>query len=122
MFELLKQWYKDAWKDEIECKMDEIIKTMADATESLQKSRARVRELEQELETLKSHDNTEFVFDFVKTNAYSIERNTVEGLTQTVIGYFVATGDTVETREWYLQCSIEQHNKLAEEFKKVISP
>jgi hypothetical protein len=61
------------------------------------------------------NDST-FVIDFNAVNAFSIERLN-KGQAVTVIGFIAPNGDT---RQWYLYCSHEEHNRLAEEFKKHI--
>ena len=75
--------------------------------------------------------NADFVFDFNKVNAFSIERNwSSDGQRPvTIIGYMlsepvVMTEDNVTTkdvvREWYMYCSLEQHAKLVEQFNKAM--
>lgn len=61
--------------------------------------------------------NCDFSFDFANINAFSIERNFDNNLPVTVIGYL--TNDKNETKEWYLYCSTEQHQKLVEQFNRI---
>lgn len=61
--------------------------------------------------------NCEFSFDFANINAFSIERNFDNNLPVTVIGFL--TNDKNETKEWYLYCSTEQHQRLVEQFNKI---
>lgn len=61
--------------------------------------------------------NCEFSFDFASINAFSIERNFHSNMPVTVIGFF--TEDKNETKEWYLYCTAEQHQKLVDQFNKI---
>lgn len=71
--------------------------------------------------------NAEFVIDWKKMNAFSIERMMENNIPKTVIGYMltepVVTTENGVTykdvvREWTLYCSDERHSELANEFKK----
>lgn len=55
----------------------------------------------------------EFVVDWDKMNAFSVERHGGEKEAYTIIGYFDKDGCVVE---WKFYCSLTQHNKLAKEF------
>lgn len=65
--------------------------------------------------------DVEFEIDFDKLNVFSIERSKDH---RTVIGYFITkyeeVGDycceTENIKEWYLDCSQAQHNKVVEKF------
>ena len=66
--------------------------------------------------------NSDFEFDFKTTLAFSIERiqsNLVDGrvIPKTVIGYINPQG---YIGNWSFYCSPEQHQKLAEQFRKYI--
>lgn len=61
----------------------------------------------------------DFVIDFEKMNAFSIERvpNSLpndNGVYKTTIGYLL----NGEVREWVLWCSLTQHNILAQDFRE----
>jgi predicted Zn-dependent peptidase len=60
--------------------------------------------------------------DWRAINAFSIERiyNKTENQAQTVIGYILATKDDRITKEWYIFCNEEHHEKLVEDFKDYI--
>lgn len=72
-------------------------------------------------------DSSEFEFDFAKMKAFSIERisgydNVLGELCYTVIGYIKPNSDSDDTScigEWKLFCSVEEHNKLVNKFRKV---
>ena len=104
--------------------------------------KCRVRDLEWELErTKEARDyfssqafelkkslvqiarDSEVQIDFVKMNAFSIERLVDnKDLPQTVIGYFLTQGDgTKELREWFIQCNDTTHARLVSEFKDYVN-
>ena len=55
----------------------------------------------------------EFVVDWDKMNAFSVERHGGEKEAYTIIGYFDKDNNVAE---WKFYCSLTQHNKLAKEF------
>ena len=55
----------------------------------------------------------EFVVDWDKINAFSVERHGGEKEAYTIIGYHDKDGCV---DEWKFYCSLTQHNKLAKEF------
>lgn len=55
----------------------------------------------------------EFVVDWDKINAFSVERHGGEKEAYTIIGYYDKDG---YVGEWKFYCSLAQHNKLAKEF------
>ena len=72
--------------------------------------------------------NSSFEFDFNSVTAFSIERNIVDGLPCTIIGYIIPN-ESVQgsescsyrlqnytVKEWNLHCSEEQHEKLVVNF------
>lgn len=61
--------------------------------------------------------NCDFSFDFANVNAFSIERTFDNNLPLTVIGFFI--NDKNDTKEWYLSCTTDQHQKLVDQFNKV---
>lgn len=67
--------------------------------------------------------DSEVQIDFVKMNAFSIERLVDnKDLPQTVIGYFLTQGDgTKELREWFIQCNDTTHARLVSEFKDYVN-
>lgn len=56
----------------------------------------------------------EVVIDFDQLNPFSVERHTTDGQRCTIIGYFNCEG---KREQWYLYCSLEQHNKLIDQYK-----
>lgn len=60
----------------------------------------------------------EFVVDWKAMNAFSLERHGGEKEAYTIIGYFDKDGCV---DEWKFYCSLEQHNKLAQEFRDGIT-
>lgn len=67
--------------------------------------------------------DSEVQIDFVKMNAFSIERLVdSKDLPQTVIGYFLTQGDGAkELREWFIQCNDTTHARLVTEFKDYVN-
>ena len=65
------------------------------------------------------NQNAEFVFDFKKMDAFSIERvyDQQENRWKTIVGYLLPGAEGV-VKEWYYHCSIERHNELAAAFAK----
>jgi hypothetical protein len=60
----------------------------------------------------------EFVVDWDKMNAFSIERHGGEKEAYTIIGHYDKDGNIAE---WKFYCSLEQHNKLAKEYASGIT-
>lgn len=60
----------------------------------------------------------EFVVDWDKINAFSVERHGGEKEAYTIIGYYDKDGCV---DEWKFYCSLAQHNKLAKEFANGIA-
>lgn len=56
------------------------------------------------------------VIDFVAINSFSIERNIEKGTS--VIGYIT---DGNNTSEWWFKTTIEQHNRLVEQFQEYLN-
>lgn len=64
---------------------------------------------------------SDFVCNFQQMNAFAIERNVNDGRPCTIVGYKIINSEGNETvKEWYLYCSMEKHNQLAEEFRKYV--
>ena len=61
--------------------------------------------------------NADYVIDFNLLNPFSIERIIKNNAGTTVLGYFDTKG---EPREWFLHCSLDMHQRLANEFKEYI--
>lgn len=91
----------------------------------IKKQDEHIKKLEIENARLKSSNSlddrlertcSEFVIDFEKMNAFSIERVPTcndDRPYKTVIGYFF--GD--EVKEWSLWCNLDTHNDLARQFR-----
>ena len=62
--------------------------------------------------------SADFVVDWNKLNVFSVERHGGEKEAYTIIGYFDKDGCI---DEWKFYCSLEQHNKLAQEFRNGIT-
>jgi hypothetical protein len=60
----------------------------------------------------------DFVVDWNNLNVFSVERHGGEKEAYTIIGYFDKDGCV---DEWKFYCSLEQHNKLAQEFRNGIT-
>lgn len=96
----------------------------------LQNAREWIRRLQAELDQHKSVEHTaSFAFDFKAVKVFSIERNSHDERPCTVIGYLLPTeeikNDSVinsdKVREWYLYCSMQQHEQLVKQFREAIS-
>ena len=84
--------------------------------QSLQADLDRLR-AEKDEEIRKDVNSAEFVIDWKNMDAFSIERMGDVKEAYTVIGYWVVEGGERRVHEWKFYCSVEQHNKLAEEFR-----
>lgn len=66
--------------------------------------------------------DSDVYFDFTKVNVFSIERmcdNRTNGKINTIIGFLLPKGEgKYETKEWFLYCSQEQHDKLVKQFSQ----
>lgn len=71
----------------------------------------QIADLMRQLEDLNA--NADFAVDFIEMRAFSIERSN----NQTVIGYNLTNKSA---KEWYLQCSTVQHNRLVEQFEQYL--
>ena len=86
--------------------------------ESLTADLNRLRE-EKEEEVRKDVQSVEFVIDWKNMDAFSVERMGDAKEAYTIIGYYVVNeNDKREVAEWKFYCSLDQHNKLAKEFKE----
>jgi len=83
---------------------------------SLQADLDRCREVKDK-EVRKDVQSAEFVIDWKNMDAFSIERMGDPKEAYTVIGYWVVENGEKRVHEWKFYCSLEQHNKLAEQFK-----
>ena len=92
----------------------------------LQHARSMIKSLQADLDRVlekKGADSkaevqaAEFVIDWVNMDAFSIERMGDPKGNYTVIGYYVTQGSDKIVSEWKFYCSLEQHNKLAKEFR-----
>jgi hypothetical protein len=85
----------------------------------LREARETIKSLKLENDNLREADlaSCNFVVNWDNLDVFSIERNIDEGIPYTLIGYFLLDKDNVKVPcEWILYCSIEQHNKLSQEF------
>lgn len=93
--------------------LEEKIQTLKSQEDKLLKSIEKLKQ-EQTAEITKAVDHFQFAVDFEKMGAFSIERVIRDGSNiQTVIGYFVGGG----VKEWHLQTSAKEHNRLVAEFE-----
>lgn len=95
--------------------------------QDLQNARAIIKSLQADLDRLqnkkdievkKDVQNAEFVIDWKNMDAFSIERMGDPKDNYTVIGYWVVESGEKRVHEWKFYCSLDQHNKLAKEFKE----
>jgi len=68
----------------------------------------------QDEDIVKDCHSAEFVVDWDVIRAFSVERHGGEKEAYTIIGYFDKDNNVAE---WKFYCSLEQHNKLAQEFR-----
>lgn len=64
----------------------------------------------------KQISESDFVVDFEKMNAFSVERVPCGDRYKTTIGYFL----NGEVKEWALWCNQNTHNRLAQEFREYL--
>jgi hypothetical protein len=72
----------------------------------------------QDEDIVKDCHSAEFVVDWNLINAFSVERHGGEKEAYTIIGYWDKDS---EVAEWKFYCSLNQHNKLAQEFRDGIA-
>mgnify|MGYP003335055081 CR=1 FL=1 len=74
----------------------------------------------QDEDIIKDCHSAEFVVDWSNCNfnPFSLERHGGEKEAYTIIGYFDKDNNVAE---WKFYCSLEQHNKLAQEFRDGIA-
>ena len=74
----------------------------------------------QDEDIVKDCQSAEFVVDWSNSNfnPFSVERHGGEKEAYTIIGYFDKDNNVAE---WKFYCSLEQHNKLAQEFRDGIA-
>lgn len=72
----------------------------------------------QDEDIVKDCHSAEFVVDWGNFNPFSLERHGGEKEAYTIIGYFDKDNNVAE---WKFYCSLEQHNKLAQEFRDGIA-
>jgi len=73
---------------------------------------------EQDEKVVADCHSADFVVDWKRLNVFSVERHGGEKEAYTIIGYFDKDGCI---DEWKFYCSLEQHNKLAQEFRNGIA-
>jgi uncharacterized protein (DUF3084 family) len=96
----------------------------------------RIEELEQQVRVLEANNSalkatveqfeskyrtdletSTFAFDFDQVKAFSVERVMSGAYPQTIIGYLLPTdGENEIVKEWYFNCSHEQHEALVVKF------
>lgn len=104
-------WWNRKLRHNCSCsEQDKLIKSYEADLKRLQKK--------QDDAVVKDCQTSEFVVDWSKMNAFSIERHGGEKEAYTIIGYHDKNNDV---EEWKFYCSQEQHNKLAKEFKDAIT-
>lgn len=93
----------------------------------IQAKKAIQRELDEiHLKAVKEFATAMHVIDWKEMNAFSIERVCAEGQYTTTIGYFIHNstdgGNAPEkyVKQWSLQCSHEEHQRLAADFAEYI--
>lgn len=93
--------------------LEEKIQVLKSQEDRLLKSIQRLKE-EHTIEVTNAVEYFQFSLDFEKMNAFSIERTFKNGdYPKTVVGYFL-NGDV---KEWYLQTSAKEHNRIVAEFE-----
>lgn len=110
---------KLAEKDRQISRQDLELQSARSMIKSLQADLDRLRE-EKDIESRSEVQQSKFVIDWDNMDAFSIERMGDPKGNYTVIGYYQTTGNDRVVAEWKFYCSLEQHNELAEEFKKQI--
>lgn len=85
----------------------------------IKKLKTQITELESKINQLYDEEleKSDFEFDFKSSNAFSIERVKQNGENATIIGYFK---DEDKIGEWTFTCSFAEHQKLAEQFRKIV--
>jgi hypothetical protein len=93
---------------------------MFDMFGKLNEAQETINALKLENERLRNADlaSCDFVVNWDNLDVFSIERNIDDdNIPYTNIGYFLLDKDNVKVPcEWILYCTIEQHNKLSQEF------
>lgn len=88
----------------------------------------QIKDLHQQIANSKNGDvaTSSFAIDFNVMRVFAIERNIHNNTVCTIVGHFVAepvaftdgnVADKDVTREWYMYCSQQQHEKLVAEFE-----
>lgn len=93
---------------ELEEKIQELQTRESNLTLSIEKLKE-----EQTTEITKSVEHFQFALDFETMNVFSIERVYDGQKIRTVVGYFL----NGESKEWHLQTSAKEHNRLVAEFE-----
>lgn len=90
--------------------------------QEIDRYKIKIKQLETKIEKLYSDEleNSEFEVDFKAINAFSIERIAKPDTNKTIIGYIIKEKDCDCVKEWEFSCSAAQHQKLVEQFKKVV--
>ena len=97
--------------------LSKVQKVIMEKDNEIESLKNRIEALDKKIEQMKSDHGGDFVFDWSTADAFSIERN--HG--KTVIGYVHYSDTTADIREWIFYCNVEQHNKLAAEFREYIN-
>jgi predicted RNase H-like nuclease (RuvC/YqgF family) len=95
---------------------------ISDLKVKLEDANANVDRLKAQLLRLQTNEDTAKAtasIDFNKIKCFSIERNESQYRPCTILGYNLLTdAENIGPREWTLYCSVEQHERLIEEFNK----
>ena len=89
---------------------------------------AQIKQMREDAQDAKERDlqTSTFALNFDTMRVFAIERNMHNGEVCTIVGHFIAEPVTFTdgsvaaketTKEWYMYCSQEQHEKLVKEFE-----
>lgn len=102
------------------------LKDMQSTEQALKKAQSTIDDLLNKVNQQSSDEaNATFVFDFDSVKVFSIERlKNKHGVVGTNIGYLLreevveddSSKFTDTTHEWFMDCSLEQHERLVREF------
>ena len=102
-------------------------KQVATLTKTIEQLEAQIKQLREAAHDAKVKDvqTSTFAINFDTMRVFAIERNMHNNEVCTIVGHFIAEpvaftdGNVASkevTREWYMYCSQEQHEKLVAEF------
>lgn len=107
---------------------EEIDKLEATYKKKIDQLNRQIKDLHQQIADSKNGDvaTSSFAINFDVMRVFAIERNIHSNMACTIVGHFVAepvaftdgnVADKDVTREWYMYCSQQQHEKLVAEFE-----